>query len=375
MRATLLVAGTALAVASVLAAPPLDAAPAPVDALYVATGGDDANPGTLAAPLRTIQKAVDLARPGTTISLRGGTYAPDTNVRLLRDGTSSLPITLRNHGGERVVVDGENMPHTPGAVGSSIPRAERGAIHVEGDHWRIVGLEVVHGPYGVFALDTNGSVFERLVTRDNYESGLHVQGASSGNLVVDLDSYGNRDPRKNGESADGLAIKEGSGAGNVVRGARLWNNSDDGLDYWMFSSPILTELTLGWGNGFNRWNLPGFTGDGNGFKLGGNGVAADHTVRDGMAWDNAASGFVDNDNPGGHRIERSTAWDNPKTGFAFDRSSSTLTKNLAVANGIDVSVGSGSAGVGNSWTTWSSSSARTTAPTAAGWPTRRCTPG
>ena len=346
MWATPFVAATAFAVASAFAAPPTAAS---VDALYVATTGDDANPGTLAAPLRTIQKAVDLAQPGTTISVRGGTYAPDTNVRLLRDGTSSLPITLRNHDGERVVVDGENMPHTPGAVGSSIPRAERGAIHVEGDHWRLVGLEVVHGPYGVFALDTNGGVFERLVTRDNYESGLHVQGASSGNLVVDLDSYGNRDPRKNGESADGLAIKEGSGTGNVVRGARLWNNSDDGLDYWMFSSPILTERTLGWGNGFNRWNLPGFTGDGNGFKLGGNGVAADHTVRGSMAWDNAASGFVDNDNPGRHRIERSTAWDNPKTGFAVNRSSSTLTKNLAVANGVDVSLGSGSGGEGNSW--------------------------
>jgi len=45
-------------------------------------------------------------------------------------------------------------------------------------------------------------------------------------------SYNNRDPRKNGESADGLAIKEGDGTGNIVRGARLWNNVDDGLDFW-----------------------------------------------------------------------------------------------------------------------------------------------
>lgn len=48
-------------------------------------------------------------------------------------------------------------------------------------------------------------------------------------------------------------------------------------------------------------------------------------------------------------IERCTAWDNPKTGFHFNRSSSTLTKNLAVANGTDVSLGSNSAGSGNSW--------------------------
>jgi hypothetical protein len=136
------------------------------------------------------------------------------------------------------------------------------------------------------------------------------------------------------ESADGLAIKEGSSSGNVVRGARLWNNSDDGLDYWMFSSPILTENSLAWGNGF---------------KLGGNGVAANHTVRNSMTWDNAVSGFIDNNNPGQHRIERSTSWDNPGTGFDFDRSDSTLTNNLAVGNQTQVSLGSNSSGSNNSW--------------------------
>ncbi|MPY49799.1 right-handed parallel beta-helix repeat-containing protein [Streptomyces acidicola] len=325
--------------------------------LYVATNGNDSDSGTLSAPLKTIQRAVDLAQPGSTILIRGGTYAPTTNIQLLKSGTASEPITMSNYNGERVVIDGEGMPYTPGEVGSTIPRAQRGAIHIEGEHWRLSGLEIVHGPYGVFGVDTSSNVFDRLVTRDNYESGLHLQGASSENQIVNLDSYGNRDPRKNGESADGLAIKEGSGSGNVVRGARLWNNSDDGLDFWMFdASPILVENSFAWGNGFNRWNLPDFTGDGNGFKMGGNGVAADHTVRNSIAWDNSAGGFVDNNNPGRMKIDRCTAWRNPKTGFNFSRSSSTLTKNLAVANGIDASLGSTSTGSGNSWDlggTWS----------------------
>ncbi|WBB47206.1 carbohydrate-binding protein [Verrucosispora sp. WMMA2044] len=317
--------------------------------LYVATNGNDSNPGTIGSPLATIQRAVDLAEPGHTIVIRGGTYAPGSNIQLLKNGTASQPITMRNHANERVVIDGENMPHTPAPVGGSIPRPERGAVHIEGDWWRLIGLEIINGPYGVFGLDVNNGVFERLVTRDNYESGFHIQGASSNNQILNLDAYGNRDPRKNGESADGLAIKEGSGTGNVVRGARLWNNSDDGLDYWMFSSPILTEDTLTWGNGFNRWSLPDYTGDGNGFKLGGNGVSADHTVRNSMAWSNAVSGFVDNNNPGQHRIERSTAWNHPGVGFNVNRSTSILTGNLAVSNGTNVSLGSNSRGSGNSW--------------------------
>jgi hypothetical protein len=324
--------------------------------VFVATTGSDSNAGTQAAPLKTVQKAVDRAQPGDTIYLRGGTYAPSTNIQILKNGTASAPITMRNYNNERVIIDGENMPYTPGAVGSSIPRAERGAIHIEGDHWRLIGLEIIHGPYGVFGLDSSNNVYDRIVTRDNYESGLHLVLASSNNQIINLDSYGNRDPRKNGESADGLAIKEGAGSGNVVRGARLWNNADDGLDFWMFSSPIVVENSLAWGNGFNRWNIPNFVGDGNGFKLGGNGVAAGHTVRNCMTWDNAVGGFIDNNNPGRHKIERSTAWDNPKTGFLFNRSSSALANNLAVANGTNVSLGSTSTGSGNSWNvggTWS----------------------
>jgi hypothetical protein len=335
--------------------------------LYVATNGDDADPGTLEQPLATIQRAVNLARPGTTIAVRGGTYAPSTNIQLLTSGTATQPITLIAYSGERVIVDGENMPFTPGAVDSSILRPQRGALHIEGEHWRIIGLEIINGPYGIFGVDTGFNVFDRLVTRNNYESGLHLQGASGGNQIINLDSHGNRDPRKNGESADGLAIKEGSGSANVVRGARLWNNSDDGFDAWEFLSPIRIERSLAYGNGYNRWGLPDYTGDGNGFKLGGGDedLPAAHTVAGSMAWRNSAGGFIDNANPGRLVVERSTAWRNEGTGFDLADADGTLTKNLAVSNGTAVSLGSGSTGSGNSWDlsgTWDDSAVANTDP-------------
>ncbi|MEU7979866.1 right-handed parallel beta-helix repeat-containing protein [Micromonospora sp. NPDC049081] len=331
--------------------PPPSTPPPGTVVLVVATDGDDANPGTLARPLRTIQRAHDLAEPGTTIAVRGGTYAPTSTIKILKDGTSYQPITLTNYQGEKVVIDGENMPYTPGAVGSSIPRADRGALHVEADWWRFVGLEIVHGPYGIFGVDTNYGRYERLVTRDNYESGLHLQGASSGNRIINLDSYGNRDPRKNGESADGLAIKEGSGLDNRVSGARLWRNSDDGFDAWLFQSPILIEDSVAYDNGYNYWNLPDYAGDGNGFKHGGGNdprPAVDHVTRNSMAWGNSAGGFIDNGNPGTLLFDRNTAWRNGKAGFDVSRSTSQLHRNLAVGNTPDVSPGS-STGTDNSW--------------------------
>jgi hypothetical protein len=290
---------------------------AAVTSLVVATNGDDGNTGTEAQPLRTIQRAVDLAQPGTVISVRGGTYPLTRNVQITRSGTSGQPITLTRYGSERVVIDGEALPHTPAPVGGSIPRAERGAIHLAASYWRLAGLEIVNGPYGLYCQDCGHNVFDRLVTHDNYETGLHIQGASAGNQVLNLDSYLNRDPRKNGESADGLAIKEGSGSGNVVRGARLWNNVDDGFDAWEFTSPIVVEGSIAYGNGVNRWNFPDFAGDGNGFKMGGGDPdpAADHVIRNSMAFHNVAHGFTDNGNPGRLTFDRNTAYANPRTGF------------------------------------------------------------
>jgi hypothetical protein len=145
----------------------------------------------------------------------------------------------------------------------------------------------------------------------------------------------------------------------VVRGARLWNNVDDGFDAWSFSSPITIQNTIAYGNGYNRWNIPNFSGDGNGFKLGGSsgtGPAAGHSVTNSMSFGNAAHGFTDNGNTGTILVSRSTAYQNAKTGFDFDGgSTSRLTANLALGNATAVALGSSTAS-GNSWDiggTWS----------------------
>jgi hypothetical protein len=359
------VLGVAVALAG-WSGPAVTVAAAAGPTLVVATNGNDANPGTVDAPLATIQRAVTLARPGTTIAIRTGTYQLTTNVQVRTSGTAAQPITMTAFAGEHPVIDGELLPasHTP--VGGSIPAAQRGAIHQEASFWRYAGLEIIRGPYAIYCANCNNTVFERLVTHDNYESGLQIQGSSSNNLVLNLDSFGNHDPRKNGESADGLAIKEGSGTGNVVRGARLWNNVDDGFDNFLFTSPITIENSVAWGNGVNRWNFPNFAGDGNGFKLGGGSPApaANHVIRNSIAFDNTAHGFTDNGNPGSLGFDHDTAYRNTRTGFDVDSSHSTLTGNLAVRNATAVALGS-STGSGNSWndaSSWSDADLSSTNP-------------
>ncbi|KAF8608672.1 putative pectate lyase [Ceratobasidium sp. AG-I] len=331
-------------------------------ALYVSPSGSDSAAGTLAAPFLTIQKAVNTAVAGDTIYLRAGTYALTTNIQITKAGTASAPYTLTNYQSEKVIIDGEALPYTPAELNGSIPEASRGTIHISsgGAYWRFIGLEIIHGPYGVYSRDASNNYFERLITRDNYETGMQIQGAASNNIVVNLDSYGNRDPRKNGESADGIGIKEGSGTGNVIRGSRFWNNVDDGLDFWEFLSPVTVENCYSWGNGFNRWGFSDFAGDGNGFKLGGGAkdTKVAHSVKNSIAWNNAAGGFVDNTQPGNMVITRNTAWNNiGGTGLDFQDSTPTITGNIAVLNKVNYLLSTATSS-GNSWQsgTWSNSS-------------------
>ncbi|RKN39027.1 right-handed parallel beta-helix repeat-containing protein [Streptomyces hoynatensis] len=349
LAAAVALLGATAAFAAGLAGAPQAAAAGAL--IVVATDGSDAGAGTVDDPLATVQEAVDRAGPGDTIAVRGGTYALTDNITITTSGEPGNPITLGPYGDEHVVIDGEQLPasHTP--VGGSIPSQERGAIHQEASHWRIEGLEIIRGPYGVYCDDCDDNAFSGLTTRDNYETGFQLQGDSGGNLISGLDSYGNHDPRKNGESADGLGVKEGSGEGNRVVGARLWNNADDGFDAWEFLSAITVEDSVAFGNGVNRWDFPDFTGDGNGFKMGGGGedLPADHVLRNVLAFGNAVDGVTDNGNPGTLAVSRCTTYRNGGTGFDVDASASELTANLSVLDAeAPVSLG-GSHSVGNSW--------------------------
>jgi hypothetical protein len=71
---------------------------------YVATGGSDLYPGTLAQPWRTIQHAADVVQPGDTIYVRAGTYAEEVTIAV--SGASSNPIMFAAYPGETVTIDG-----------------------------------------------------------------------------------------------------------------------------------------------------------------------------------------------------------------------------------------------------------------------------
>ena len=76
--------------------------PVPSGAVFVSKSGSDWASGTLAAPLRTIQRAINIAPSGRTIVVRAGIYHESINI------PSNRTFTIQAYPGEAVWLDGSS---------------------------------------------------------------------------------------------------------------------------------------------------------------------------------------------------------------------------------------------------------------------------
>ncbi|MFP7733316.1 DUF1565 domain-containing protein [Priestia aryabhattai] len=72
--------------------------------VYVSPKGYDENSGTKSSPFKTLRKAVEVAKPGTTVYIRGGVYYE--KLIISRSGTKQNPISFRNYRNERPLISG-----------------------------------------------------------------------------------------------------------------------------------------------------------------------------------------------------------------------------------------------------------------------------
>ncbi|HEX6739207.1 MAG TPA: right-handed parallel beta-helix repeat-containing protein, partial [Vicinamibacteria bacterium] len=87
-----------------------------VQTLYVATTGNDSNPGTVGQPLRTIQRAEALAEAGTLVLIQPGVYREEVTVNVA--GSASQPVVFRGNG-VGVVLDGADATIAAGVAWTS----------------------------------------------------------------------------------------------------------------------------------------------------------------------------------------------------------------------------------------------------------------
>lgn len=304
-------------------------AAAPPATLYVSPDGDDANHGRSAdAPLRTVQRAADIVRPGDVVYLRGGTYPIQVGFNV--SGTAEQPIVWTSFPGEWAVFDGSDQ----------VPVESGHRVWVTDVSWNVfMNFEVRNSPReGIWLNNAHDNVFSHLITHGNHYSGItnYMSNRNRFEYIVTYDNYDRYNPGgRPGDDADGISIHTGDS--NVVYRTVSFNNSDDGIDAWRSTNTII-DSCISFANGRGTY------GNGNGIKGGGN-YEANHTlVRNTLAFGNRSNGF--DYNSGQHVVfVNNTAADNGGNDYVAD-SSTVLYNNVSVGGRLSIW---GAASAANTW--------------------------
>ena len=185
-------------------------------------------------------------------------------------------------------------------------------IKISGDYWHIKGIDVINAGDNCINIGGSHNTIEWVTVHGCCDGGLQITADSSQasdqtraayNTILNCDSYENYDKTTGGENADGFSAKLHIGPGNVFRGCRSWNNSDDGWDLFAADDVVSFDNCWAFLNGKLAGGGGTSAGDGNGFKLGGAAAAGDaneggapHKLTNCFAFENLACGFTRNNN-------------------------------------------------------------------------------
>ena len=101
----------------------------PNSTFYVSTSGNDSNPGTQAAPWRTVQHAADTVRAGSIVNVRGGVYEELVSIKASGNATDGF-ITFRSYRGETAVLEAEHF--TPSGRSGVLTIDNKSYVRIEG---------------------------------------------------------------------------------------------------------------------------------------------------------------------------------------------------------------------------------------------------
>jgi hypothetical protein len=275
---------------------------------FVAPDGNDANTGEIDSPFSNITKAASVVLPGDTIFVRGGTYTYSTTIRLTNSGTVLAPIRIWAYPNEHPVLDFSAMADADPNRGFLL--TTNTAAGIGGSFWHIKGLEIYRAGDNGIKIEGCGNIIESCSFHHNRDSGVQIgladstddlnrQTAANGylvasNQIINCDSYLNYDPRHGGGNADGFTCKLNPGRGNVFKGCRSWENSDDGWDLYKNNYDVTLENCWTFHNGDPASFGVTSAGNAEGFKLGGDSnYTGPRYVRRCIAFDNRYGGSSD----------------------------------------------------------------------------------
>lgn len=275
------------------------------DAIYVSPNGSSTAKGSKEDPL-DVQTALNYCQIGQAVYALPGTYklTKTTGVWKYNNGSGE---TGRKYFMKDPASSGDVIMDFGGSYASN--KFVSNTFDFSGDYWTVDGIKFANG--GGVRVGGNHNILKNCEFYGHSNSGLSISRTDSAtdkadwpsyNQIISCNAYENRD--KSDNNADGFAAKLTCGDGNVFRYCIAAYNADDGWD--LFSkggTGAIGEVeiydSVCFANGYtnNGGELVATKGDGNGFKMGGSGIAVNHKVFNSYSFGNRANGFTNNSDP------------------------------------------------------------------------------
>ena len=301
-------------------------------ATYYASPSGNGNGSQYSSPCSLSNGLGKLKNAGDTLYLLGGQYNLGNTAVNNLNGSSSKYIVISGYDQENAILDFRTTAY--GTRGLQI-KSTCTYLHIKNLTLRYSGKNNLYNE-GSYCL------FENLDIYGSADTGCQMK-VGGNNIIKNVDSHDNFDyehvnssgQADFGGNADGFADKQFSGAGNHYIGCRAWNNSDDGWDFFqrVSNSNTIIEDCICIGNGvpyYDMRNHPRYDtdkawfeskvgttmtdrygqtitislekypnqGNGNGFKMGGDGTSHDIEIHHCLSVGNYSRGFDQNNNNG-----------------------------------------------------------------------------
>ncbi len=343
--------------------------------IYVSPDGKASATGTKEDRL-DVYTAMKYAQPGQTILLAGGTYNLYKTIGTER-GVDGKPGDGYKNYIKMIAEEPANRPVFD--FGGRYT-----GMTLSGSYWYFKGFDVTNSKDAQKGIQVSGkyNVLDQVNSYKNGNTGIQVSGSGNdtydywpqGNLILNCTSFLNADHGY--EDADGFAAKLTIGSGNVFDGCIAAYNADDGWDLFAkIESGQIGSVTIkncvAYKNGYvlvndkNELDLEGTqknAGNGNGFKMGGDGlpggsiydddydavnkVYSGHKLYNSVAFANKSKGF-DSNSCSNNKVYNSISFNNEgsnvalytysnvqTTGYKTENVISYRTKNRGVADEI-----------------------------------------
>ena len=178
---------------------------------FVATNGNDNNPGNFTHPWYSWQKAFDIANAGDIVYFRGGVWYPtvyvthDPSSGHGHNGTLTNPILFYNYPGEKPILDCINFTSTTDASGLDI----REDTYIKFRGLTVRNVKERAYDHWIAAIQTYNTGVIYLEMMSSHDNGGHGFTFNTYNTlyVTNCDSYNNADIRSSepGNRADGFS--------------------------------------------------------------------------------------------------------------------------------------------------------------------------